>query len=248
MRAGAKLAGFPSDSVLAYASRRLSFPTHTNQTQQHLVVRSIGSVSRAFMAGAVTTRVDGRDALTAALARPAGVPLITVSNHETALDDPLVVSALLPDGGVLTNPEGLRWTLCATDRCFTSTLAAAFFRAGKVLPVARGAGLAQPGMAAAEGRLAAGEWVHVFPEGTRSRDGALRPARKGVGRLAVAAARGHGAGPHSAALCALGHAGRAAAGRRGAARRRRGGRGGRFSNPGFLHRGRPRGRGVPRRR
>ena len=147
------------------------------------------------MAGAVTTRVDGRDALAAALARAPGVPLITVSNHETALDDPLVVSALLPDGGALSSPQGLRWTLCATDRCFTSTLAAAFFRAGKVLPVARGAGLAQPGMTAAEGRLAAGEWVHVFPEGTRSRDGLLRPARKGVGRLAVAAARATGQDP-----------------------------------------------------
>lgn len=77
-----------------------------------------------------------------------------------------------------------RWTLCATDRCFRYAAFVPFFRAAKVLPIARGGGLAQPGMAAAEARLAAGDWVHLFPEGTRSRDGVtLGPVRKGVGRL-----------------------------------------------------------------
>ncbi len=41
----------------------------------------------------------------------------------------------------------------------------------QVLPVERGKGMDQPGMRAAEQRLAAGDWVHIFPEGTRSRDG-----------------------------------------------------------------------------
>ena len=53
----------------------------------------------------------------------------------------------------------------------------------QVLPVERGAGLAQPGIRAAEARLASGDWVHIFPEGTRSRDGLMGPMRKGVGRL-----------------------------------------------------------------
>lgn len=56
----------------------------------------------------------------------------------------------------------------------------------QVLPVERGAGLDQAGMRAAEARLAAGDWVHVFPEGTRSRDGRVGHARKGVGRLVAA--------------------------------------------------------------
>ncbi|GIL42918.1 hypothetical protein Vafri_745 [Volvox africanus] len=39
-------------------------------------------------------------------------------------------------------------------------------------------------MMAAESRLAAGEWVHIFPEGTRSPDGVtLGSVRKGIGRL-----------------------------------------------------------------
>ena len=57
--------------------------------------------------------------------------LITVSNHVASLDDPLLTSALVPAGALL-RPQALRWTLCATDRCFTSKAATAFFRAAKV--------------------------------------------------------------------------------------------------------------------
>ncbi len=54
----------------------------------------------------------------------------------------------------------------------------------QTLPVERGRGMGQPGMRAAHARLAAGDWVHIFPEGTRSRDGsAMGPVRAGVGRL-----------------------------------------------------------------
>lgn len=71
-------------------------------------------------------------------------------------------------------------------RCFWSAALVPFFRAAKVLPVDRGAGMHQRGMAAAEDRLAGGDWVHIFPEGTRSRDGKLGPVRKGIGRLVAA--------------------------------------------------------------
>lgn len=54
----------------------------------------------------------------------------------------------------------------------------------QTLPVERGRGMEQAGMLAAQARLAAGEWVHIFPEGTRSPDGSsLGPVRAGVGRL-----------------------------------------------------------------
>jgi monolysocardiolipin acyltransferase len=133
---------------------------------------------------------QGAEHLTAALERQPGQPLITVSNHVASIDDPFVMSAVLPPE-VFASPEKLRWTLCASDRCFHRAALVPFFRAAKVLPVERGAGMHQPGLAAAEERLRAGDWVHIFPEGTRSRDGAkIGPARKGVGRLVAACAEG----------------------------------------------------------
>ena len=53
----------------------------------------------------------------------------------------------------------------------------------QVLPIDRGAGLQQQGMQAAQERLRRGDWVHVFPEGTRSVDGRMGQAKRGVGRL-----------------------------------------------------------------
>lgn len=128
------------------------------------------------------TTIHDSHHLEQAMRRPAGQPLITVSNHVAALDDPLVTSALLPPSAFLF-PSNVRWTLCATDRCFKNAWMARFFRAGQVLPVERGAGLDQAGILAAEDLLRGGSWVHIFPEGTRSRNGRLQACRKGVGRL-----------------------------------------------------------------
>ena len=75
----------------------------------------------------------------------------------------------------------LRWTLCARDRCYKYAALTPLFRAFKTIPVDRGEGLFQPGMQAAVQRLDAGEWVHMFPEGTRTKDGSLGPTRQGVG-------------------------------------------------------------------
>lgn len=66
------------------------------------------------------------------------------------------------------------WTTQACGRIFT---VGSFLRIWRLvlklqtLPVERGKGMDQPGMRAAEQRLAAGDWVHIFPEGTRSPDG-----------------------------------------------------------------------------
>lgn len=65
-----------------------------------------------------------------------------VSNHVASMDDPLVIASLLPPH-VLLDARNLRWTLCATDRCFKNPVTSAFFRSVKVLPVARGDGIYQ---------------------------------------------------------------------------------------------------------
>ena len=123
---------------------------------------------------------------TAVLHRAPAQGLLTVCNHVGALDDPLVVSAAMP-AAAFTHPDFMRWTLCSVDRCFVNAFADSFFRAGKVLPLQRGGGLEQAGLAVAERRLAEGQWVHIFPEGTRSQTGVMGPVRVGVGRLYAAA-------------------------------------------------------------
>lgn len=65
------------------------------------------------------------------------------------MDDPLVIAALLPKS-LLLDARNLRWTLCATDRCFRNPLTSAFFKCVKVLPVSRGEGIYQK------------VWVHVL--------------------------------------------------------------------------------------
>jgi len=67
---------------------------------------------------------------------------LQVSNHVAAMDDPFVIASLLPPS-VMLEAQKLRWTLCATDRCFTNPILSTFFRSVKVLPVSRGDGIYQ---------------------------------------------------------------------------------------------------------
>lgn len=123
----------------------------------------------------------------AVLDRPEGQGLLTVCNHVSALDDPLVLAAAIP-AEVIARPDRMRWTMCAAERCFHRKLLGSLLKSAKVLPIERGAGLGQPGVVAAERRLARGDWVHIFPEGTRAADPErLGVVRRGVGRLYVEA-------------------------------------------------------------
>ena len=63
------------------------------------------------------------------------------------------------------------------------TLRSQFFRNGKTLPVDRKGGVEQPIMNVVASRLAAGDWVHLFPEGRVSYDGQMLPFRRGVGKM-----------------------------------------------------------------
>jgi hypothetical protein len=145
------------------------YPSHSIM-QQDLLVPLVSAASRFFMHRLTNFTVNGSEKFAAALDRPPGTPLITVSNHVGALDDPFVIAAILPPERV-SDSKAMRWTMCASDRCFKHTLLSPLFRAAKVLETERGLGLRQPAMWAAEERLSAGDWVHIFPEGTRSKNG-----------------------------------------------------------------------------
>lgn len=65
-----------------------------------------------------------------------------MSNHVASVDDPFVIAALVPRHALL-DAQNLRWTLCASDRCFKNPVTSAFFKSVKVLPVSRGDGIYQ---------------------------------------------------------------------------------------------------------
>lgn len=68
----------------------------------------LAHASRGFMTRVNNTTVEGGQHIEAALAREPGRPLITVCNHVASMDDPLVMSTILPPA-VYGEPEKLRW-------------------------------------------------------------------------------------------------------------------------------------------
>lgn len=148
------------------------------------VTWGVATSSRWFMEKGQRLEVDGRERLDAARAEARG--LLTFSNHVSLFDDPWLTACL-------TGPswEALRWIAADADNFFGTRWKATFFGAGKCVPVVRGIGRQQPGMAFLAERLLEGDWVHVFPEGGRSREeaGALQtPLKAGLAQLVQAAA------------------------------------------------------------
>ncbi|MFT4624748.1 MAG: monolysocardiolipin acyltransferase [Myxococcota bacterium] len=147
----------------------------------------VTGTSRLLMQGLNRVKLVDPHHLHAArrLQRP-GHGLLTASNHVGLFDDPLLLACFAePDWAQL------RWVAADAVNFFGSPGMALFSSTGKAVPVVRGAGVDQPGMAFLAERLRQGDWVHVFPEGGRSRDaqGRLRrPLKTGLAYL-VAAAR-----------------------------------------------------------
>ena len=58
-----------------------------------MVVAGIGGACKLFLQAGARTSVVGREHMAAAMERPPGVGLITVSNHVGSIDDPLITSS-----------------------------------------------------------------------------------------------------------------------------------------------------------
>ena len=100
-------------------------------------------------------------------------PVILAANHASFLDPPLV------GAGVKREIHYL-----ARESLFRSRVGGAILRGVNCVPVDRDGGGAS-GLKAILDRLLAGGGIILFPEGTRTRDGRLQPARSGIGLTVI---------------------------------------------------------------
>ncbi|EMD35914.1 hypothetical protein CERSUDRAFT_115825 [Gelatoporia subvermispora B] len=131
-------------------------------------VGTIGLVCKAFLNSGYcsSVTVNGLDNLLNALhssEREHGRGVITVANHISRLDEP-VIWGILP-WRYYFNTHLTRWTLGASDIMFTNPVFSEFFRQGQVLETFRGKGIYQPAVDNAIKKLNMGEWIHLFGEG-----------------------------------------------------------------------------------
>ncbi len=99
--------------------------------------------------------------------------LILASNHASFLDPPLVGSGVW---------RGINYL--ARENLFRFPVMGWVLRHWQVVPVDRDGGGAA-GLRAILDRLLAGGAIILFPEGTRTRDGKLQPARSGIGLTVI---------------------------------------------------------------
>ncbi|HAO78711.1 MAG TPA: 1-acyl-sn-glycerol-3-phosphate acyltransferase [Verrucomicrobia subdivision 3 bacterium] len=103
-------------------------------------------------------------------------PVILAANHASFIDPPLVGSGLTRDINYL-----------ARESLFRFPVVGAILRSWNAVPVDRDGGGAK-GLKIILGRLLAGGGIILFPEGTRTKDGNLQPARSGIGLTVIKSA------------------------------------------------------------
>ena len=100
-------------------------------------------------------------------------PVILAGNHGSYLDPPLIGAALPRDINYL-----------ARESLFRFPVVGAVLRSWNCVPVDRDGG-GGAGLKAILNRLEKGGGIILFPEGTRTPDGRLQPARSGIGLTVI---------------------------------------------------------------
>ncbi|TYG55665.1 hypothetical protein ES288_D08G001200v1 [Gossypium darwinii] len=130
---------------------------HMRGIPRKMVFLAVGAFAKAVATLLNTTSVHNADTLIRLVrSRPPGIPLLTVSNHMSTLDDPLLWGF---KGFPSLDANLARWVLAAEDICFKNSVLTYFFRLGKCIPITRGAGIYQEYMNEALQCLNNGAWV-----------------------------------------------------------------------------------------
>ncbi|XP_020705044.1 N-acylphosphatidylethanolamine synthase isoform X2 [Dendrobium catenatum] len=136
---------------------------HLGGIPRALVITAVGAFAKLFTSFLNSTHVYNAETLHHLVhSRSPGRPLITVSNHMSTLDDPLMWGF---KGFPTMNAKLARWVLAAEDICFKNAFYSYLFRLGKCIPITRGGGIYQENMNEALDVLTNGGWLHTFPEG-----------------------------------------------------------------------------------
>jgi monolysocardiolipin acyltransferase len=145
-----------------------------------LIGRIVITTSRLIMTRLNRLTIEGRERFDAAMERGSR-GLLTYSNHVSLFDDPLLTA------NIVSGPYSrVRWVGADAINFFGSRIKAWLFTAGRSVPIMRGAGLDQPGVNFLRDRLREGDWVHLLPEGGRTRDPEARlmsSFKAGIGML-----------------------------------------------------------------
>lgn len=135
-------------------------------------MRAMAGVTRAGLAGLTRVRIEG-----ALDEVPHEGPLIIAANHASNLDPVVLASSVMPK-------LGRRFQWLGKRELFDWPVVGWMARNGGVHAVDRATADVEA-YRLAKRILDEGHALFVFPEGTRSRDGALQPARDGAAVLAL---------------------------------------------------------------
>lgn len=101
---------------------------HLHGIPRKVVIAAVGSFAKTVSSLINTTSVHNADTLLRLVrSRPKGIPLITVSNHMSTLDDPAMWGF---KGFPIFDTKLARWVLAAEDICFRNPLYSYVFRTG----------------------------------------------------------------------------------------------------------------------
>ncbi|KAG0214299.1 hypothetical protein BGX28_002407 [Mortierella sp. GBA30] len=148
-----------------------------------LVMCGVAAVSKTFMTFGAYTGVHNMNPFLKILYDPDRTrPILTVTNHASTADDPLLWGAL-PWKCYWTPSKTIRYALGAQELCYPNEPVGAFFRFGQIVPIIRGNGIYQPAIDKSINLLKSGRWVHIFPEGKINQTDQLIRLKWGVGRI-----------------------------------------------------------------